>query len=632
MTHRSPQQDLYQDPDWEPEDMSMYHSFPQFPMPFMPFPTYYPGIGDDWGYDGSTNDAPAPPDDHDDPVLTTADLMDDQDDTTVDNAVEDTEPEDLLMAYQAHYEDENGPSVPDKLALFVNKIWRKGRDPETFKITMAKHPRPENLVMQKVEVNPEVLSSLGRVAKSRDAKLKSVQAGLARATVPAVKIAEQALRKNDLDKKQVLDLAVDSVTLLANVNKVVNQVRRDSMRPGMQAKFQELCRVPETEDTTKQLFGNNLQERIKVASQGGQLGRRGGMYPYPSFPGRGRGRGYMTGGYSGYNPYMSMGRGFGRGRPFLGKEATVNHEPMANDYNANSNQTIDIDKYDTIVSLSPCRPQGQEPGATPQHQGTNEAQDQPKLDKEVGKFPMKCKKTGLSKGKQEFQAGSVSNCAAEWAKITSDFRILSNIRGYKLEFNSLPIQDRPMAELPFSKIEKQFIKEEICRLLDKGVIVKAAHCEGEFVSNIFLREKQEPGNFRMILNLKHLNKYVDKKHFKMKTFMTTLSLVTPGCSFLSFDFADAYYSCSIFPPHRKYFRFKFQGQLSEFTCLPNGLTSAPRFFTKIVKVALTHLRQTYGMTISGYLDDNLLVNYEDFQGASQEGAHAAELFRGGGDR
>ena len=110
--------------------------------------------------------------------------------------------------------------------------------------------------------------------------------------------------------------------------------------------------------------------------------------------------------------------------------------------------------------------------------------------------------------------------------------------------------------------------------------------------------------------------------------MTTLSLVTPGCSFLSFDFADAYYSCTIFPPHRKYLRFKFQGQLYEFTCLPNGLTSAPRFFTKIMKVALTQLRQTYGMTISGYLDDNLLVNYEDFQGASQEGAHAAELFRG----
>ena len=99
------------------------------------------------------------------------------------------------MAYHARYEDENGPSVPEKLALFVNKIWWKGRDPEILKNTMAKHPRPENMVIQKVEVNPEVLSTLGQVAKNRDAKLKSVQAGFARATVPAVKIAEQALGK-----------------------------------------------------------------------------------------------------------------------------------------------------------------------------------------------------------------------------------------------------------------------------------------------------------------------------------------------------------------------------------------------------------------------------------------------------
>ena len=131
-----------------------------------------------------------------------------------------------------------------------------------------------------------------------------------------------------------------------------------------------------------------------------------------------------------------------------------------------THQIIDIDQYDKIISLSPCRPQGQEPGATPQHQGTNEAQDQPKLDKEVGKFPMKCKKTGQSKGKQEFQAGNVS--AAEWVKITSDFRILSNIRGYKLKFfNSLPIQDWPMAELPFSGIEKQFIKKKFVDCLIK---------------------------------------------------------------------------------------------------------------------------------------------------------------------
>ena len=122
----------------------------------------------------------------------------------------------------------------------------------------------------------------------------------------------------------------------------------------------------------------------------------------------------------------------------------------------------------------------------------------------------------------------------------------------------------------------------------------------------------------MILNLKHLNKYIEKQHFKMETFLQTLALITPGLRLISFDFSDAYYSCSVFPPHRKYLRFKFEGKLYELTCLPNGLTSAPRFFTKIMKVAHSHLRDKFGMTISGYLDDNILVNYDSLKEAQRE--------------
>ena len=130
----------------------------------------------------------------------------------------------------------------------------------------------------------------------------------------------------------------------------------------------------------------------------------------------------------------------------------------------------------------------------------------------------------------------------------------------------------------------------------------------------------------MILNLKHLNKFTVKKHFKMDTLLSTLALVTPSCLFLSFDFTDAYYSCSVFPPHHKFLQFNFEGKLYEYTCLPNGLSSAPRFFTKIMKVELTHLRSEAGITVSGYLDDNILVNYETVENALLKGEFAANLF------
>ena len=205
--------------------------------------------------------------------------------------------------------------------------------------------------------------------------------------------------------------------------------------------------------------------------------------------------------------------------------------------------------------------------------------------------------------------------------------ILKNIKGFQLDITKPPQQDRPLHEIRFSEQENKFVRTEISALLQKRVLVKAKHVAGEFVSNIFLREKREKGQYRMILNLKHLNKFVDKQHFKMDTLQSTLALITPGCTFMSFDFSDAYYSCSVFYPHRKYLRFNFEGQLYEFTCLSNGLTSAPRFFTKMMKVALTHLRKAQGVTVSGYLDDNILVNYGSKRDAIKKGAFSAEIFQ-----
>ena len=40
------------------------------------------------------------------------------------------------------------------------------------------------------------------------------------------------------------------------------------------------------------------------------------------------------------------------------------------------------------------------------------------------------------------------------------------------------------------------------------------------------------------------------------------------------DLKDAYYSVHIRTDHRKYLRFEHDGQLYEFLCLPNGLSSA----------------------------------------------------------
>jgi hypothetical protein len=45
---------------------------------------------------------------------------------------------------------------------------------------------------------------------------------------------------------------------------------------------------------------------------------------------------------------------------------------------------------------------------------------------------------------------------------------------------------------------------------------------------------------------------------------------------------------------------------NQYSCLPNGVTSAPRIFAKLMKPVFATLRQ-YSYTNAGHIDDSLLI-------------------------
>ena len=124
---------------------------------------------------------------------------------------------------------------------------------------------------------------------------------------------------------------------------------------------------------------------------------------------------------------------------------------------------------------------------------------------------------------------------------------------------------------------------------------------GDFVSTVFLRRKPN-GTYRLILNLKDFNWYVNYCHFKMESLEKILTLVTPLCLIVSVDLLDAFLVVLIFMAHRSYLKFIWNGKAYQFRAMPFGLTEAPRKFTKLCKPVLANIReQSY--TIAGYLDD-----------------------------
>ncbi|KXJ09019.1 Transposon Tf2-6 polyprotein [Exaiptasia diaphana] len=213
----------------------------------------------------------------------------------------------------------------------------------------------------------------------------------------------------------------------------------------------------------------------------------------------------------------------------------------------------------------------------------------------------KAMKNDLNKDYAALCSSSPMDQASEYL-----FGDLSNyVSGVKISFeeNLSPVQTHYRPSV-FNLQEQQIVQQEITTLLSKGVIQRSFHEPGEYISTIFVRPKAD-GSYRMILNLKEFNQSVEYHHFKMDTLDTVLKMVKPGCYMASVDLKDAYYTVPIHKDHQKFLKFEFKGCLYKYTCLPNGLSSAPRVFTKMLKPVFSTLHNQ-GYVSVGYIDDSYL--------------------------
>ncbi|XP_066439008.1 uncharacterized protein [Eleutherodactylus coqui] len=128
-------------------------------------------------------------------------------------------------------------------------------------------------------------------------------------------------------------------------------------------------------------------------------------------------------------------------------------------------------------------------------------------------------------------------------------------------------------------------------------------------SRLFLVSKP-CGKHRMIVNLKPLNTCVKYRKFKMESISSTIKLITKGAYMASIDLKDAYFHVPIHEGSQRYLRLAVDMgkgiEHHQFRCLPFGISSAPRIFTKIMAEVAAYLRKK-SILIIPYLDDILII-------------------------
>jgi len=200
--------------------------------------------------------------------------------------------------------------------------------------------------------------------------------------------------------------------------------------------------------------------------------------------------------------------------------------------------------------------------------------------------------------------------ADQWHTIGADSWVIQTVSvGYKLEFTDHPPATSLVRQTPLPNAgpKRRALLDELEALLRKRAVYPVSrHQLVPGFSAIFFLAPKKTGEWRPIINLKPLNAFIKPKRFRMETLATVLKSPIKNTWATSIDLRDAYLHIPIHQQHQKWLRFMILDQVYAFRCLPFGLSTAPRVFTRVVMSIAAFLRRQ-GVSIHVYLDDWLIT-------------------------
>ena len=179
--------------------------------------------------------------------------------------------------------------------------------------------------------------------------------------------------------------------------------------------------------------------------------------------------------------------------------------------------------------------------------------------------------------------------------------------GYCLPFLSTP----PLSNVPIplpsyspTSIKGAALEEVTLGLIAKGAVELAPLPSPGFYSRLFVVWKTS-GSWRPVIDLSHLNRFVDVSHFQMETIQSVLLSVRQGDWMASIDLKEAYLQVPVHPASRHFLRFVFRGTVYQFKALCFGLSTAPQVFTRVM-APVSAILHSLGIRMRRYLDDWLV--------------------------
>ena len=241
------------------------------------------------------------------------------------------------------------------------------------------------------------------------------------------------------DVSSFLTLTLDSLTLMAHSVYEVNLSRRELIRPDLNEQYKQLC--SSQTPISKFLFGDDLPKAVKEISETQKVSQR---LSYPK---------HGTNSKHGANNFRRQGSSYK-------KPSTTFFVPGPRP------------KEETSIKIQSTQ--------SSSGRAHKVAHDQLGSKLSLPFSPsIPC------------MAGRLKNYVHKRHTITSNQRILDAIRGVTIDFIIESTQRFVPNQYKFNPLEIKIIDEQIACFLERGVIERATHSHGEYISNIFIRPKKD---------------------------------------------------------------------------------------------------------------------------------------------
>lgn len=192
-----------------------------------------------------------------------------------------TKPSKLLDRVNQKYGIKEGQELDDEICDVVKTTLTKALSEEEMTALTSKYDTPKNCeLLTKVKVNQLIWDKLEPTVRTNDLKLQKIQGSMMKGVTAMNRVMEKVLihqRKfkcSDEEERSlddVLDTAIDALSLACIANMDLNTRRRDLIKGDLSEDYKGLCAT--SVPVTTELFGDEVTKQVKELAEVSKVGK-----------------------------------------------------------------------------------------------------------------------------------------------------------------------------------------------------------------------------------------------------------------------------------------------------------------------------------------------------------------------